>query len=164
MSRQRSSLARLSAFVLIVGLMFACLKNPSIILASAVFTLTTGVLLAGILCVAYHEPPRRYFWLGFAVFGLGHQFVACWLPWSPDRQPILLTSHLYALCREIVLFGYVSFESHLWGMTLTRLDGALSWQMAQSFFSLLVAYVAGLVTQFVFVRRDGRRTRSEELS
>jgi hypothetical protein len=158
-ARLRSGTARLVAVVVFSGLVFACLKNPSILLASAVFTVVTGVLLAGILGVAYHEPPRRYFWLGFTIFGLGHQFAAFWLPWSPDRQPVLLTSYLYEFGREILVFGQASFESLVWRLTRTSLDNVPAWQIANSVASLLVAWVAGFVTRSVFVRRDERRSR-----
>jgi hypothetical protein len=163
-TRRYSGLARLLGVIFLSGLVFACLRNPSSILASTVFTLTTGVLLAGILCAAYHEAPRRYFWLGFAVFGLGHQVMAFWLPSSPDRHLVILTSHLYELCRAIVISGYPGFERRWWVMTQQSGDYVVSCQIVQSFASLLIAYVAGRITRFLFVQRDDRRSRSEGVS
>ncbi len=91
-SRVRFTVQRMMGAVAMVSLAIAGLRNPSRCLASAIFTLTIFILLASVVYVAYHKGSRRYFWLGFAVFGWGHQFVAFWTATGSGNPPILLTS------------------------------------------------------------------------
>ena len=67
--RVRFTVQRMMGGVAMLSLAIAGLRSPSRCLAMAIFTLTTFILLTSVVCVAYHKGPRRYFWLGFAVFG-----------------------------------------------------------------------------------------------
>jgi hypothetical protein len=65
----RLTIGRMMFVVVLSALAFASLIRPSWLATSAVYTFACFFLLAAPLCAAYHKGPRRYFWLGFAVFG-----------------------------------------------------------------------------------------------
>ena len=103
--RARFTVRRMMGAVALLSLGIAGLRSPSRGFASAIFTLTTLILLISIICVAYHKGPRRDFWRGFAVFGCGHQFVAFWTATGSGNPPILLTSALFDVARDLLRDG-----------------------------------------------------------
>jgi hypothetical protein len=152
--------------VVLLAIGMAGLMNPSRGLASALFTLPTLMLLTSVVCVAYHERPRRYFWLGFAVFGSGHQLVAFWAANSTNRvrPPILLTTSLFELSRDLLGYGVVAAWHHVIDFASVSpypgiRDGE-SWDIVHSLASLLIAYMAVLCTCRLFDARDQRREQA----
>jgi hypothetical protein len=152
--------------VALLAIGIAGLRNPSRGLASALFTLSTLILLTSVVCVAYHERPRRYFWLGFAVFGSGHQLVAFWVANSTNRvrPPILLTTFLFEVSRDLIGHGVSAAWRHVIDFASVSpysgiRDGA-SWDIFHSLASLLIAYMAGLCTCRLFDARDRRREQA----
>jgi hypothetical protein len=159
--RVRFTVQRMMGGVAMLSLAIAGLKSPSRCLASAIFTLTTFILLTSVICVAYHKGPRRYFWLGFAVFGCGHQFVAFWTATGSGNPPILLTASLFDLSRDLLRDGASVAWSHVIDFASvsphTGIRYWASWEIFQSLASLLIAYIAGICTYRLFDSRDGRR-------
>jgi hypothetical protein len=94
MSGPHLTMVGLMVVVLIVGLDLAALRSPTGLWASALFTMTSGLLVAAILGIVYRRGPRRAFWLGFALFGWTYLLVSDG-PWfSAEVQPVLLTTRL----------------------------------------------------------------------
>jgi hypothetical protein len=157
--------------VALLALGIAGLRYPSRCMASAIFTLTTLTLLISVVCVAYHKGSRRYFWLGFAVFGWGHQFVAfCvvafWAATDSHNPPILLTTALFDLSRILLEIGpatawrYAIDFASVSPYPLIRYWA--SWETFHSLASLLIAYIAGICTCRLFDSRDRRREEDIE--
>jgi hypothetical protein len=152
------------AVVLVIACGFAALRNPSLLMASTVYTATTAILLVAILCAVYHEGPKRYFWMGFAIFGWGHQLLSVWPLNSAPRVPLLLTTYLFMISDNFLADGYAGFlRSFIASASIPMNQEELYLDIgtiALSLFSLLIAYIAALVTQSLFVRRDRSRVAS----
>jgi hypothetical protein len=65
----RFSIASLIAAVAAIGVALGALKNPTPLVASAVYTLTLTALGAAVIVAAFRPGKARAFGLGFAVFG-----------------------------------------------------------------------------------------------
>ncbi len=164
--RVRFTVQRMMGAVAVLSLAIAALRNPSRCLASAIFTLTTFILLASVVCVAYHKGSRRYFWLGFAIFGWGHQFVASWTATGSGNPPIVLTTALFDLSRDLLRDGpaiawrhvidFASVSSH------TGIRYWASWEIFHSLASLLVGCIAGICTCRLFGSQDRCREDDRE--
>lgn len=100
MVRLRFSLASLVAAVFVIALWCAALRQSSKLWASALFTLTVGVLFIALLGAVYDRAGRRAFWLGFSLFGWGyHLFV--FGPWFRSAtNELLLTTRLLKYLAE----------------------------------------------------------------
>jgi hypothetical protein len=155
---RRITIRQMMIVVVLVALAFASLMRPSWLVDRGVYTLTWLFLLASIVCAVYHQRPRRYFWLGFAVFGCGHQLLATWEDVGRDREYYLLTTELFALLRTLLEDGVDPFLRMLVETAFpAEFDDARRggiWHIYFSWFSLVVAYVAGLLTRYLFARRD----------
>jgi hypothetical protein len=71
MKKYRISIADLMAFILLVAVGFAALKNPTEPVASATFSLTMVMLLLALVGVGFRRGDKQLFWAGFATFGWG---------------------------------------------------------------------------------------------
>jgi hypothetical protein len=155
------TIGKMMAVVLLIASSFAALTNPSPLLASAVFTLTSLTLLIATLCIVYRDRPRRYFWMGFTAFGWGHQVLAFWSMIGTHHPPFLLTTYLFFLSRELVEDGFAAFMRSLVGLASVPSDAdglfLAREHISLSVLSLVIASIAGLVTQHVFIRRDRRQ-------
>lgn len=91
MKRFRVSVAGLMGIVLLAGVAFAALRNPTLLWANAFFSLYLALLTLAILGAWY----RRAFWKGFLVFG-GTYFLLNFAPWfNVHFSPHLLTTSLF---------------------------------------------------------------------
>jgi hypothetical protein len=92
------SITGLMALVLLTGLAVAALRNTWV---GTMLLVTLGVLGGSILGAIYRRGPRRAFWQGFALFGLGYLVLAS----RPQDLPTgALLDALYARVspREVV--------------------------------------------------------------
>jgi hypothetical protein len=162
----RFTVQRMMGTVALLAISIAGLRSPSQGLASVIFTLTTLILLTSVVCVAYHEGARRYFWLGFAVFGWGHQLLAVWAANSTSTftRPILLTTFLFKLSRDLLGYGVAAAWRHVIDFASVSpypgIRDSASWEIFHSLASLLIAYMAGLCTCRLFDARDRRREQA----
>jgi len=159
---RRFSIGKMMAVVVLIALVFAALRSPSRFLASVVFTVTCLILIVATVCAASRDRPQRYFWLGFAAFGWGHQVLAFLPMIGTDNAPILVTTYLLfyssklivdfrgfdfpGFARKFVYDGSVTGYSPFW----------IRWERGQiilSVLSLVIASFAGLLSQQVFVGR-----------
>jgi hypothetical protein len=158
--RARFTVRRMMGAVALLSLGIAGLRSPSRGFASAIFTLTTLILLISIICVAYHKGPRRYFWRGFAVFGCGHQFVAFWTATGSGNPPLLLTSALFDVARDLLRDGATVAWAHVIDFVSVSPHAGIrywaSWEIFHSLATLLIAYFAGICACRLFESRDGR--------
>lgn len=69
MRKPQISIRFLMLVVVIVGLAFAALANPSELWASSMFSLTIAILLYSLLATAFGRGQRRVQTAGFALFG-----------------------------------------------------------------------------------------------
>lgn len=90
------------AFILVIACGFAALRNPSLLMASTVYTTTWAILLVAILCAIYHDGPKRYFWMGFAIFGWGHFLLSFPSAIAQGSVPFLLPALVFALSRSFL--------------------------------------------------------------
>jgi hypothetical protein len=67
MRKFRFNIASLLAFILVLGVGFAALRESSDLWESGVFTATLGILLISILLAVHVHESKRAFWLGFGV-------------------------------------------------------------------------------------------------
>jgi hypothetical protein len=164
MARSHVNSARLMVFVIIAAIAAACLSYPSAIMASAVYTLAWSLLLASILMALYQEEPSRYFWSGFAVFGLGHQFLTYQTGFRLEHPP-LLTQYIIILGRALIVNGIPGLVEtvSIWVAPAAGQVDRILVDIATSYLSIMIAYISGLVTQVLIVRRDQRRSQSGEV-
>lgn len=92
--------------VLVVGLDLAAVTRPSPLLASLAWTTTLTLLLVAALVAALD--PRRAFWVGFAVVGLGYAVFAAGD--SPTRSSLL-----------------TSYATSYWIMTYSTFMSRITW-------------------------------------
>lgn len=69
MKRFRVSVAGLMGIVVLAAVGFAALRNPTIVWASGLFTLTVVILCSAVLGAIAVRGPARLTWAGVAVFG-----------------------------------------------------------------------------------------------
>src|SRR5690348_5768548 len=164
MARSHVNYARLMVFAIIAAIAAACLSYPSELMASAVYTLAWFLLLASILMALYQEGPSRYFWSGFAVFGLGHQFLTYQAGFRLEHYP-LLTQYVIIFGRASIVNGIPGLVDSLsiWAAPAAGHVDRILANIATSCISIMIAYTSGLVTQLVLVRRDERRSQSEKV-
>lgn len=92
--RPRVSIAALMGVVAVVALGAVALREANELWASAVFTLTLGILGLACLGAAFRRGTSRAAFAGFAAFGLGYMFL-CFGPWaSSEIRPNLVTTKL----------------------------------------------------------------------
>lgn len=82
--RGRVSIAGLMGAIVVIAVGTAALRSASPRWASAVFTLTLGVLATAVLGARYARRQRRPFWAGFALFGWGYATLA-FGPWFSEH-------------------------------------------------------------------------------
>jgi hypothetical protein len=95
MSLFRWSIAGMMGMVLACAVGFAALRHPTILVASAAFTVALTVLLFAVLAAL--RGRHRTFWLGFALAGWAYLYISVIHvhPFRDDPQePYLLTSRL----------------------------------------------------------------------
>lgn len=92
----RFTIGALMGLVALVAVGFAALRSSSPIWASAIFTATIFLLLAGVVGAFAHRGPSRPVWLGFATFGSAYLLGAFWLWPGPNgvKAPPLLSKFL----------------------------------------------------------------------
>src|SRR5262249_5055220 len=84
MSRFRFSMVTLLAYVGIVAAWCAALRSVSKISASAIFTVTLGVLSVALLGMIFRRQGKRAFWTGFALSGWIYTLFV-FGPWCKDN-------------------------------------------------------------------------------
>jgi hypothetical protein len=87
MHRVRFSLAGLMGFVVVAGLGFAAMKHPTDLLAESAFTLTSLVLLTGILGSLFRRGPVRAACAGFTLFAGSYFVFGCVVATSERSMP-----------------------------------------------------------------------------
>ena len=92
MTHIRISIANLLVIVLVLAVGFAALRESNDLWESAVFTLTTSVLMVSILLAIHRTQPRRAFWLGFALCGSTYLALSLF----PSIEPRLITTKVLA--------------------------------------------------------------------
>ena len=70
------SLASLLTAAFVAAVCCGALRSASVV-ATAAFTVTSGVLLLGTLDAAFGRDRARAYWLGFALFGWACMFAGC---------------------------------------------------------------------------------------
>lgn len=109
MNRPRISIRAIMALVIFMALGSAALRSASPLWASAIFTLTLGVLATAVLGALFSRPSRP-FWTRFALFGLGYLMLV-FGPWFGDSvKPYLLSTKLIAMGspEEFSVAGFLS--------------------------------------------------------
>jgi hypothetical protein len=91
MNRLRFTIGTLLALVLFLAVAFAALREATDLWDSGVFTLTSAVLVVGVLLSFHRTGKGRAFWLGFALFGWAY-LVASLVP--PVESRLLTTKGL----------------------------------------------------------------------
>jgi hypothetical protein len=100
--RLRVSIRLLMAVVGLVAVVIAALRSASPLWASALFTLTLGILATAVLGALFADRRRRPFWTGLAVFGWGYMALA-FGPWlATEVRPHLTTSTILDLLSTAV--------------------------------------------------------------
>jgi hypothetical protein len=95
--RFRISIASVMIVVVLLAIGFAGLRYPSHLWASALFTITIGLLLTAILGIACCREQQRAAWAGFATFGWSY-LILCFAPWfDTEVGPYLLTTAVLEL-------------------------------------------------------------------
>jgi hypothetical protein len=95
MRHVRFSLATSLLVVGFCGVAFAALRSPSVMWASALFTLSLGFLIVALIGVLFCRGPRRLFWGGFALCGWIY-FLANFGPWASEAiGPHLVTTAMF---------------------------------------------------------------------
>lgn len=85
------TIARLLAFVLLLGVCFAAMTNPSVAWSGIMFGLTLAALLTGVLCCVFRRGEARVLWAGFTAFGWA-AFLVLFV--CPDRFAGLATANI----------------------------------------------------------------------
>jgi hypothetical protein len=98
MTRLRFNIGTLLAIVLFLAIGFAALREATDLWDSGVFTLTSVVLLVGVMLSVHRTGKGRAFWLGFALFGWAY-LVASLIPSVESR--LLTTKGLTYLNSKI---------------------------------------------------------------
>jgi hypothetical protein len=160
----RISLRGLFAVVGFAAFATAVLLRPSFFVASAVWSLTLLILGAAVVAAVCSSGKTRAFWAGFAFFGCAHMMLALG-PWFADytgrfivtRQILdMLGRALNYDVRELTVNP--RFWHNLgWSSDAPATDGYGYYNFlipGQSFFSLVIGCLGGLMGQFFFVRRS----------
>jgi hypothetical protein len=94
MIRPRLSIAGLLALVVLSALGIAALSRPSDLWASVLFTISSALLVFGVLASFRCVARPRAFWQGFSLFGWAYAILA-FGPWfSTELRPMLLTTRV----------------------------------------------------------------------
>ena len=143
MRRPRVSIGSLMGVVMVVAVGFAALRNPSRAWFGAMDMLTRGVLGLAILLAAFRRGPRRAWWVGFVLFGIGYLHLVVAHPEYGYRHPLFPTSGLLEAMKSY--FGhaptptpaptddtwrdyfYLASGHDLWAMAAAFLGGVLGW-------------------------------------
>lgn len=91
---RRFSIAGLMGFVLIAGVGFAALQNPTNYCTGMIMLLTGGMLCASLLGVVYRRGEKRAWWLGFMIFEFAY-LITTWTNWGKEFfYPNLPTTYI----------------------------------------------------------------------
>ncbi|HEV3164637.1 MAG TPA: hypothetical protein VGZ22_11465 [Isosphaeraceae bacterium] len=88
MTRFRTSILAVMILIAITGIGMAALTHPTATWDAGLLTATAIVLLSAGVAAGLLRGPRRAFWVGFTVFGLGYLLLSA----SPEIRPRLLTT------------------------------------------------------------------------
>lgn len=69
MRKFRTSIGFLMITILLIGLAFAAITNPTEWRSSAIYTMTISLLLFSLIGLLVRRDSKRLFWLGFAIYG-----------------------------------------------------------------------------------------------
>jgi hypothetical protein len=153
----RMTTRRLMVAVVIIGIGVAALLYPSLLVASAAFTMTVGTLLVALLGVAWGAGERRAFWTGFAVIGWGHLLLA-WR--NPIGMPYVLSVYLMLYLQRSVDLGRsdTDFLGHLTAVHRFSVEGTV--QTGLCLLTFLLAGLGGAIVARVVTSRDDRPPRA----
>ena len=152
------------AFIVLVAVGFAALKNPTEPVASSTFTLTMVMLLLALVGVGFRRGDKQLFWAGFATFGWGT--LAFDLATGALIPPRLFSSLLIAhLTRVMPAPGTSNIQMNV-SFTVTTLTGSNTgsnpfafepfFQIGHSMAVLMVALLGTMLVR-IFARREDRQ-------
>jgi len=142
------------AAVCIAGGGAAALARPSALWASTIYSATAALFLVAVLSAANPKGRKRAFWLGFAVFGWGHQLLAFWPSPNTSPAPRLLTTFLLDMLHFVVTGNGRDIPAYLSAQSSTVSTEVVFYQIGLSLMGLFLASVGGL-TAYAFTRGVG---------
>ena len=152
------------AFIVLIAVGFAALKNPTEPVASATFTLTMVMLLLALVGVGFRRGDKQLFWAGFATFGWGT--LAFDLSTGALIPPRLFSSLLIAELTRVIPQPAPSNIQMGISFTTTTVTATLPgsnpfafmpfFQIGHSIAVLMVALL-GMMLVRIFARREGRQ-------
>lgn len=141
MKELRFSLASLMAALTFIAVGLAALRYASAFVASAILTLTLGVLLCSTLAALVRHGTRRNFWIGTALFGWVYLFVVRSEPYGNNAYWTYLPTT--ELLSRFIRYGWMTDNSS---------DAYLVFQKGQIvhfLLTLVVAFVGGLLANWI---------------
>lgn len=150
----RFSLASLMAAVAFIAVGLAALRNPSAFVASTILTLTVSVLLCSTLAALVRHGTRRNFWIGFALFGWVYLFVVRSEPYGNSAYWTYLPTT--ELLSRFIRYGWQTNNDS--GAYTVFQQG----QIAHFLFTLVVAFVGGVLANWIGTRPQNVETESTQ--
>jgi hypothetical protein len=166
----RFSILWLMALVLLVAVGFAALGNPTELWASAIFTLTVGLLCYSVVGAMFLRGRRRAYWGGFATFGWVYLILVFNILSAKTglESPPLLTTRLLAYVDRALhppataserlyeaLINPPNFTTSPVGMPMTVSLSLSFYQIGHSLAALVVALIGSVVARIFAAQEEG---------
>lgn len=157
MPTSRVPIWKLLTLVAVFGVAVAALRNPTVLTAGCVFSLTVGVLLFALVGTIARQGNGRLPWLGFVTFGTGYLVLAFiaenthFLPKLPSISLMDALSNLFPVAESSLLLNLSTNKKE----TFWTEERVKFYQIGHCFIALLVGLVGSLLARMFRTSYDG---------